>query len=459
MNKLTGEDTIVAISTPQGVGGIAVIRISGPDSVAILSNSWRGVNLESIASHTAHLGHIMMDDGNVLDEVVATYFKGPHSFTGEDVVEISCHGSKWIQKEIVKTLVNGGARPAEPGEFTKRAFLNGRIDLAQAEGIIDLISTASRAAHKMAIRQTDGKFSKYFNTLRDQLIELASLLELELDFAEEEVEFADRERLQQLCSTLQEELSRLADSYSAGRVIKEGIPVVIAGMPNAGKSTLLNLLLGEDKAIVTDIPGTTRDVIEDTKEIDGLLFRFADTAGLRFTDNAVEQIGIRRAEERMEKAAIILWVIDISRDVAGQLEMVEEGTRKYTDGIHILVVNKCDLPHDDAELQISRSIPTIKISAKEKESIARIEEILKEEAKGISGMQNDLIISNARHYASIQRSLESLQRVSEGLASMQSADFIAQDLREALHHLSSITGSITAPDLLASIFSRFCVGK
>ncbi len=452
MNLLYENDTIVAISTPAGVGGIAVIRVSGKDAREVLSRCWNGIELGGLVTHTAHLGKILMNDGSELDEVVITFFKGPHSFTGEDVIEISCHGSKWIQREIVNALVCNGARPAEPGEFTKRAFLNGRIDLAQAEGVIDMISTTSKAAHKMAMQQMDGKFSSYFNNLREQLIELASLLELELDFSEEEVEFADRDRLLTLCESLEKRIVGLAATYSSGKAIKEGIRVVIAGIPNAGKSTLLNQLLGEDKAIVTDIPGTTRDVIEDTREIGGMLFRFVDTAGLRSTDDMVEQIGIQRAEERMSKAAIILWVVDITADISSQMKMINSGMHKYPEAYHIRVINKCD----EAE---NNNAEGIHISAKDAECVEKVEKMLVEVSKKIYGVSEDIIISNARHYAALTRGVESLARVREGLANNLSADFVAQDLREAIYHLSSITGSITTPDLLSSIFSRFCVGK
>ncbi len=489
-------DTIVAVSTPQGVGGIAVIRLSGRDPEAVLSGCWRGKTLDLMVSHTAHLGKILLDDGSVLDEVVVTLFRSPKSFTGENVVEISCHGSKWIQREIVNLLVRHGARPAEPGEFTKRAFLNGRLDLAQAEGVADLIASSSRAAHRLAMQQANGKFSEYLDGLRDQLVEFASLLELELDFSEEEVEFADRTRLRELADKILTVIERLSASYASGRALKEGVPVVIAGAPNAGKSTLLNRLLDEDKAIVSDIPGTTRDIIEDTREISGILFRFVDTAGLRQTDDKVERIGIDRAEERLSRAAIVLWMVDATGDVAKELEEIKRRVAALPEARHIVVCNKIDkilvsegcLAKDaletafsdtvdgksalfaaesdlfadlgsSAQFGESQAVPFIKISASTGEGVDELEKIMTEKVRGMIGEDSDMIVTNARHYAALVRGAESLRRARAALETNLSADFIAQDIRETLHHLSTLTGTITTPDLLASIFTRFCIGK
>lgn len=496
-------DTIVAVSTPQGVGGIAVIRLSGRDPEAVLSGCWRGKALDSMVSHTAHLGKVLLDDGSVLDEVVVTLFRSPKSFTGENVVEISCHGSRWIQREIVNLLVRHGARPAEPGEFTKRAFLNGRLDLAQAEGVADLIASSSRAAHRLAMQQANGKFSEYLDGLRDQLVEFASLLELELDFSEEEVEFADRTRLRELADKILTVIERLSASYASGRALKEGVPVVIAGAPNAGKSTLLNRLLDEDKAIVSDIPGTTRDIIEDTREIGGILFRFVDTAGLRQTDDKVERIGIDRAEERLSRAAIVLWMVDATGDVAKELEEIKRRVAELSDARHIVVCNKIDkIPVSEgcsekdavetafgdavneksglfaaepvlfaaesdlfadlgssAQSGESQAVPFIKISASTGEGVDELEKIMKEKVRGMIGEESDMIVTNARHYAALVRGAESLRRARAALETNLSADFIAQDIRETLHHLSTLTGTITTPDLLASIFTRFCIGK
>ena len=305
----------MAVSTPPGTGGIAVVRISGPEALDITGSVWRGKNFKGCDSHTAHLGRIVNEAGETLDEVVATLFLAPNSYTGDDVIELACHGSRWIQREIVNLLIRSGARAAGPGEFSQRAFINGRIDLAQAEGIIDLIASSSRSAHRLAMLQANGQFSKRLEGLRQQLIDFASLLELELDFSEEDVEFADRQHLALLADKVINEVDRLARSYSVGKAFKEGIPVVIAGQPNAGKSTLLNQLLEEDKAIVSDVPGTTRDIIEDTREIDGTLFRFIDTAGLRETDDSVERIGIERATDRIRRSAIILLAAIVTCDV------------------------------------------------------------------------------------------------------------------------------------------------
>ena len=335
-------DTIVAVATPHGEGGLAVIRVSGPEAFSLVEKMWRGKDLGSCGSHTAHLGLLIQEDGTVLDQAVATLFRAPNSFTGEDTVEISVHGSRWIQRETINRLVRLGARPAGPGEFSQRAFMNGRMDLAQAEAVADLISAGSKAAHRLAMQQMSGAFSHKLEELRRQLVHFCSLLELELDFSEEDVEFADRSALIASATETLRVVRRLAHSYATGKVFKEGVPVAIAGAPNAGKSTLLNRLLDDDKAIVSDIPGTTRDVIEDTREIRGTLFRFFDTAGLRDTDDTVERIGIERAKERIERAAVTLWVIDPSQPLRPQTEqfLPNAGTG---DSVHILLINKSDL--------------------------------------------------------------------------------------------------------------------
>ncbi|MDE7096476.1 MAG: tRNA uridine-5-carboxymethylaminomethyl(34) synthesis GTPase MnmE, partial [Muribaculaceae bacterium] len=316
--------TITSPATPKGKGALAIIRLSGPDALSIADSIWKGTTLNGCQSHTAHLGYIMDESNNVLDQTVATVFRGPNSFTGEDVVEFSLHGSPWIIREVTNLLLRKGAHAAEPGEFSRRAYLNGRMDLASAEGVADLIASSSRAAHRLAMQQTRGVFSKEFNELRDKLIELASLLELELDFSEEDVEFADRSRLIEIATLLLRKIDRLTDSYATGRAIKEGVPVVIAGMPNVGKSTLLNAILQEEKAIVSDIPGTTRDIIEDTCEIEGVLFRFIDTAGLRESTDRIETIGIERARKRLNQASVVLWLIDPTAPLIEQIEEMSE---------------------------------------------------------------------------------------------------------------------------------------
>ena len=448
-------NTIVALSTPYGTGGIAVIRVSGPEALSVVSRCWKGADLTEVKSHTAHLGDILAADGTVLDNAVLTIFRGPKSYTGEDTVEISIHGSKWLQRQIVDRIAEAGARPAEPGEFTRRAFINGRIDLAQAEGIADLLSASSRAAHRLAVMQMNGSFSARLDELRDRLVELASLLELELDFSEEEVEFADRDKL---CGLTEETLgliSRLASTYKSGKVFKEGVPVAIAGRPNAGKSTLLNALLDEDKAIVSDMPGTTRDVIEDTVEIGGILFRFYDTAGLRSTSDSVEQIGIERARSVISRAAIVLWLVDPTDDVDSQISEARILVPQDSDKKLVIVYTKSDLvKREEEEVQNG-----ISISVKEGTGLDKLKSMLVESARQEHDPESELIVTNARHYAALNAAAESLRRVREGLSNGISADFLAQDIREAISHLSEITGRITTETLLQNIFANFCIGK
>lgn len=497
--KMNGQSTIAAVSTPAGTGGIAVIRISGPDAIEIVGGAWRGKPLKEIAGHTATLGKYVSTSGELIDECLATLFRAPRSFTGEDVVEISVHGSVWIQREIMADLIRRGARAAGPGEFTQRAFLNGRLDLAQAEGVADLIAASSKAAHDLAVSQTRGRFSREFEALRERLIEFASLLELELDFSEEDVEFADRANLRSLAGAILAKVERLADSYASGAVLKDGIPVVIAGIPNAGKSSLLNMLLGEDKAIVTDIPGTTRDVVEDTAEIDGILFRFTDTAGLRKSDDMVESIGIERAKEKIRTARIVIWVFDPFADAARQISEIREIMREDPDRKLIVLVNKSDLAGeknhrmtespdtdefipetghlhnegndtasltegaqrgDDADASFESVIKdAIPFSAKTGEGFGMLKQRLKEMSYNGYDPGQELIVTNARHYEALTRGAESLRQAIAGIDSNLSADFIAQDVREALHFLGTITGSVTTPDLLTSIFTHFCIGK
>lgn len=483
-------NTIAAISTPSGCGGIAVIRVSGPEAVKIVDGAWQGKPLAGAASHTAHLGKYVATDGKILDEAVATLFRGPASFTGEDTVEISVHGSRWIQREVLSDLIRRGARAATQGEFTQRAFLNGKLDLAQAEGIADLISSSSRAAHDLALSQTRGHFSRELEALRSKLVEFASLLELELDFSEEDVEFADRTNLLSLAGTILAKVRRLASSYSSGAAIKEGVPVVIAGVPNAGKSSLLNLLLGDDKAIVSDIPGTTRDTIEDTLEIDGVLYRFIDTAGLRATSDVVENLGIERARSKMQDARIVIWIIDLTTPLASQYEELNKFLASKPEAKVITLLNKSDLqsPNPDtptpgtqqsadesctrgavhvlaqsaSELpsQSASELPNqIKFSAKTGRGLDRLKSCLNDLTFGDINPDAELIVTNARHYEALTRGADALTRAIEGIQAGLSADFIAQDVRETLHHLGTITGAVTTDDLLHSIFSRFCIGK
>lgn len=455
-NQITTNQTIVAISTPPGTGGIAVIRISGPDAIKIADKAWRGKRLYDLKPRSASLGNIIWEDGKTLDQAVATVFRAPASFTGEDVVELSVHGSRWIQKEVIALLIRHGARTAEPGEFTQRAFLNNRIDLAQAEGVADLIASSSKAAHRLAIAQTQGLFSNELDSLRTKLIEFASLLELELDFSEEDVEFADRANLLQLSETILNKIRRLANTFSTGNALKEGIPVVIAGIPNAGKSSLLNLMLGTDKAIVTNVPGTTRDIIEDTAEINGILYRFADTAGLRETSDIVETIGIDRAMKKMQHAAIIIWIIDPSAPIPQQLKKINDFKTSNPDSKIIALVNKSDLFPSSSQTIVEEAIS---ISAKTGAGYSQLIETLHRLATEEISEDTDIIVTNARHFEALTQGAKSLERATEAIKAGISADFIAMDIREALHHLSSITGAVTTPDLLTSIFSRFCIGK
>lgn len=470
------DDTIVAVATPSGKGALGIIRLSGPHSVEIADAVWRGSSLRECKSHTAHLGNIIDESGNILDQAVGTVFKGPKSFTGEDVVEFTLHGSPWIIREVINLLLRHGARGAEPGEFSRRAYLNGRMDLASAEGVADLIASSSKAAHRLAMQQTRGAFSREFNELRDRLIELASLLELELDFSEEDVEFADRTRLIDIVTLLLLKIDRLTDSYATGRAIKEGVPVVIAGMPNVGKSTLLNALLQEDKAIVSDIPGTTRDIIEDTCEIEGVLFRFIDTAGLRKSSDKIESIGIERARKRLEKASIVLWLIDPLSSLGEQIAEMNSSLRELSPDMKIIpVITKACAPgisesHLEAVKKylnseiVSEDYSTnlhnfVKISASEGIGLDTLCETLKNASTSDYDPEKELLLTNARHYGDLLIAGQALRRALDQMQSGASADFIAMDIREATSVLSSLTGAITTPDLLNSIFSRFCIGK
>lgn len=453
------ERTIAAIATPAGQGGIAVIRVSGSDAFDIVQKMWRGKPLAQCASHTAHLGNILQEDGSELDQAVITLFRGPNSFTGEDTVEISVHGSRWIQREALNQLMRCGAKPAGPGEFSQRAFANGRMDLAQTEAVADLIAAESRAAHRLALSQMSGAFSRKLNELREQLIHFGSLLELELDFSEEDVEFADRTQLINSAKETLDVVQRLALSYQSGRAFKEGVPIAIAGAPNVGKSTLLNRLLDSDKAIVSDIPGTTRDIIEDTREIGGILFRFIDTAGLRDTADTVERIGIERAKEHIDRAAVTLWLVDPTQPLDEQLASI----RTSSEGKRFVILTKSDLSDDAVTDQILAALPegcpVICISAKTGLGIDKLETELVRMATAEHNPENELMVTNARHYEALTAGATALERVIAGLQTGIPTDFVAQDVREALYHLGLVTGAVTTADLLTSIFSHFCIGK
>lgn len=459
MQHTDSERTIAAIATPAGQGGIAVIRVSGRDAFDIVQKMWRGKPLAQCTSHTAHLGNILQEDGSVLDQAVITLFRAPNSFTGEDTVEISVHGSRWIQREALNQLMRCGAKPAGPGEFSQRAFANGRMDLAQTEAVADLIAAESRAAHRLALSQMSGAFSRKLNELREQLIHFGSLLELELDFSEEDVEFADRTQLINSAKETLDVVQRLALSYQSGRAFKEGVPVAIAGAPNVGKSTLLNRLLDSDKAIVSDIPGTTRDIIEDTREIRGILFRFIDTAGLRDTADTVERIGIERAKEHIDRAAVTLWLVDPTQPLEAQLASI----RTSSEGKRFVILTKSDLSDDAVTDQILAALPggcpVISISAKSGLGIDELESELVRTATAEHDPENELMVTNARHYEALTAGADALQRVLTGLQTGIPTDFVAQDVREALYHLGLVTGAVTTADLLASIFSHFCIGK
>ena len=459
MQHTDSERTIAAIATPAGQGGIAVIRVSGREAFDIVQKMWRGKPLAQCASHTAHLGNILQEDGSELDQAVITLFRGPNSFTGEDTVEISVHGSRWIQREALNQLMRCGAKPAGPGEFSQRAFANGRMDLAQTEAVADLIAAESRAAHRLALSQMSGAFSRKLNELREQLIHFGSLLELELDFSEEDVEFADRTQLINSAKETLAVVQRLALSYQSGRAFKEGVPVAIAGAPNVGKSTLLNRLLDCDKAIVSDIPGTTRDVIEDTREIGGILFRFIDTAGLHDTADTVERIGIERAKEHIDRAAVTLWLIDPTQPLEAQLASITA----TSEGKRFVILTKSDLSDDAVTDRILAALPegcpVISISAKTGSGIDELEAALVRMATTEHDPENELIVTNARHYEALKAGAEALQRVLTGLQTGIPTDFVAQDVREALYHLGLVTGAVTTADLLTSIFSHFCIGK
>ena len=451
-----GDDTIVALSTAQGIAAIAVIRLSGRDCFSIVQKCFKGADLAAQRSHTLHFGSIWRD-GQLIDEVVASVYKNPKSFTKEDSVEISCHGSPVIVKEILKVLIGHGARLAEPGEFTKRAFLNGRFDLAQAEAVADLINAETDNARQAAINQMRGGFSKEINHLREELIHFASLIELELDFGEEDVEFAKREDLRDLIVKIRGYIRSLMDSFDQGNVIKNGVPTVIAGKPNAGKSTLLNVLLNEERAIVSEIPGTTRDVIEDEMVLGGINFRFIDTAGLRETEDIIEAMGVERTRERMKKASLIIYLFDLSQTTLEEIGQQEAHLDEL--GVpYIKVGNKLDRAENGLLEKLSpRNF--VFISASNHTNIQELKDKVLSHFQVRAVKTGDVMVTNLRHFTSLQNTDDALKRVLEGMAQGITGDFLAMDIRQALHYLGEITGTITTEDLLANIFGRFCIGK
>ncbi len=452
------DDTIIALATPQGVGAIAVIRISGKDAIRVCNEVFFGKDLEKQPSHTIHLGTIR-DGEKIIDEVLLSLFKGPRSFTKENVVEISTHGSSYIVNQVLKLFVRKGVRLAKPGEFTQRAFLNGQFDLAQAEAVADLIHSDSESSHQAALNQMRGGFSSEIQELRNQLIHFASMIELELDFSEEDVEFVSREGLGQLVERILRLVEELILSFELGNVIKNGVPTVIAGKPNAGKSTLLNALLNEEKAIVSDIAGTTRDFIEDELSLGGVIFRFIDTAGLRETTDTIEAIGVSRTQEKMRTASLILYLFDLSDT---DLVEVHRDLNKLDNlGVPYLKVgNKLDRAKENIINELQINFPDMLfISAGNKENLELLKARILELVNLDKFRTGNTVVTNVRHYDSLTKTRESLLEVLSGLDQLVTNDFLAMDIRRALHYLGEITGEVTTDDLLANIFSKFCIGK
>jgi tRNA modification GTPase len=461
---MISQETIVALASPSGAGAIAVIRISGKDAITIAESVFQSVSNKKISSqktHTIHLGHII-DEGKTYDQVLLSIFKNPNSYTGEDVIEISCHGSTYIQQQIIQLLLRKGCRMAQAGEFTLRAFLNGKLDLSQAEAVADLISSDNEASHQIAMQQMRGGFSNEIAKLREELLNFASLIELELDFAEEDVEFADRTQFKEL-------LTRI-DSFAVGNVIKNGIPVAIVGEPNVGKSTLLNALLNEERAIVSDIAGTTRDTIEDELVINGIGFRFIDTAGIRETKDVVESIGIKKTFEKIEQAQVVLLLVDGSRlsidSLVGVKFEIEKIKNQFPLKPIVIIINKKDLIDENfistinEQLSTDNNQPTtIYISAKNNIGIEELKEQLLSFVNTGALRNNETIVTNTRHYDSLLKALEEIQKVRFGLESNLSSDLMAIDIKQALYYFGEITGEVTNDELLGNIFANFCIGK
>jgi tRNA modification GTPase len=466
MQLFSQDDTITALATPPGIGAIAVIRLSGKDSINIADKIFAAKNkslkLAESKSHTIHFRNIV-DGDHVIDEVLVSVFKNPHSFTGQDSVEISCHGSVFIQQQIIQLIIRKGARLAQPGEFTLRAFLNGKFDLSQAEAVADLIASDSSASHDLAMQQMRGGFSSEIKNLRQQLIHFASMLELELDFAEEDVEFANRDQLKSLIQILNTHISILISSFDLGNVIKHGIPVVIAGKPNVGKSTLLNALLNEERAIVSEVAGTTRDTIEEEITLGGIKFRFIDTAGIRETTDTIEKIGVSRTLEKIQQSPVLVYLFDVDESGAGDVkkEIQELRTRIQDEKFIILPVgNKIDHHNINALKKDFSGIEEILfISAKEKINIDHLIQTLLSKINKGGLSQRNVVVSNARHVEALSKTQEALETAYDGLQTNRSTDLIANDIKFALHYLGEITGEITTDDLLENIFSKFCIGK
>lgn len=463
------QETIVALATPSGAGAIAIIRLSGKDAISIAAEVFQSVSGKNIAvqkTHTIHLGHIM-DGAKTYDQVLLSIFKGPNSYTGENVVEISCHGSVFIQQQIIQLLLRKGAKMAQAGEFTLRAFLNGKLDLSQAEAVADLIASDNEASHQIAMQQMRGGFSNEIAKLREELLNFASLIELELDFAEEDVAFADRTAFNELVTRIEFVLKRLIDSFAVGNVIKNGIPVAIVGEPNVGKSTLLNALLNEERAIVSDIAGTTRDTIEDELVIDGIGFRFIDTAGIRETKDVVESIGIQKTFEKIEQAQVVLYLVESQMsNVESIAPHINEIKQEHPEKPIIVIFNKVDLLSENKIKEISTLVSTfdfrlstIFISAKQKTGIDELKNTLLSFVNTGALRNNETIVTNSRHYDSLLKALEEIQKVKWGLDAGISSDLMAIDIRSALYFFGEITGEVTNDELLGNIFANFCIGK
>ena len=457
MSVTNQSDTIIALATPQGVSAIAVIRLSGEDAIEVVNRVFVGSDLTRQPTHTLHLGMII-DGSSEIDEVMVSVFKAPKSYTMENSVEISCHGSMYIVRRIIEVLIKAGARLAKAGEYTQRAFLNGRFDLAQAEAVADIILADNESARKAALTQMRGGFSTEIEQLRQELVHFSSMIELELDFSEEDVEFASRNELEVLIRNLQEKIQSLLASFSIGNVIKNGVPTVIAGKPNAGKSTLLNALLKEDRAIVSDIPGTTRDTVEDELVLHGIVFRFIDTAGLRDTTDIIESIGVERTRKELEKASLILFVFDLATEHPTEIQKkINELDKQAVP--YLAIGNKADLVDQQVRSSFGQYENGMILSATQPDDLRNLEEAILDKINAKNFNTGDTLVTNLRHYEQLNQTYEALGSVLRGLENKVSHDFIAQDIRHALHHLGEITGQITTDDLLENIFSKFCIGK
>lgn len=460
--------TITAISTAPGIGGIAIIRVSGNEAISLCDQVFqpknKAIRFVDQVANTVVFGSVVDDAGETIDDVLVSLFRAPHSFTGEDVVEISCHGSAFIQQQILHLLIEKGCRLAMPGEFTQRAFLNSKMDLAQAEAVADLIASGSAASHRMAMNQMRGGFSKKLTNLRTQLLDFVSLVELELDFSEEDVEFADRTQLKELALEIENHISTLADSFRVGNALKNGIPVALVGETNVGKSTLLNLLLNEEKAIVSDIHGTTRDTIEDIVNVRGIAFRFIDTAGIRNTTDTIESMGIERTFRKIEQASIVLWILDCTQ-LSEHIEWLTEKIEKKADGKKVIMIfNKIDKITPEEREVLSQlfsqfECERIFISAKNKINIQQLEEALVRASQIPEINPGDVVVSNIRHYEALRQALLAIQRVIENIENGLSGDFLSQDIRECMFYLGEITGQISNDEILGNIFGKFCIGK